>query len=123
MGARMNLHAMKSIRQVRKADGCLEALAAATNQGAFAISLWQDEASLQAYVHSGAHGKAARAMKDIARGHISRHLDWDGPIPGWYQWGELLEGGRFTATIHGKEATIEEIHQGPAKKPKFPLRA
>lgn len=123
MAARMNLHAVKSIRQAGKADGCIQAIAAATKEGAFAVSLWTDAASLKAYVHSGAHGAAAEAMKDIARGHISRHLAWDGPLPEWFQWGELLDGGRFTPTKHGKDVTVEEMHQGPAKKPKFPLKA
>lgn len=123
MAAKMNLHAMRSIRQAGQAGGCIEAIAAATKQGAFAISLWKDAASLKSYVHSGAHGRAAKAMADIARGHVSRHMDWDGPLPDWSQWGELLDGGRFTPTKHGQDVTVDEMHEGPRRKPRLPLRA
>ncbi|MBW3582146.1 MAG: hypothetical protein KY455_03510 [Euryarchaeota archaeon] len=123
---RIGIASIRSIRQAARMPGCIEAIGAPTGKGvAFAVSLWEDEASLRAYVHSGAHGKAAKAIKDLARSHVSAHVEWDGEkIPPWTEWGAVLqERPHIIDTRHVGDLSDDEKLAGPTRAARFPLRA
>ncbi len=123
---RIMMHGMGSIRQASKMPGCIEAIAASGGKGnLFAVSLWDDADALKAYVHSGAHGAAAKKVKDLARCHVAGHLPWEQDrIPEWTQWGALLaEHGHARDTAHVGDLTQADKLAGPAKRDRFPLRA
>lgn len=124
---RVGYHSIRSIRQAARMPGLIEAIGSPSGGGvAFAVSLWEDEASLKAYVHSGAHGNAARAVMGVARAHVTGHVDWDGgTIPPWTEWGAILReaGPTIINTKHSGALTEEEKLAGPRKKARFPLRA
>lgn len=123
---RIGYYSIRSIRQAARMPGLIEAIGCPTGKGvAFAVSLWEDEASLKAYVHSGAHGNAAKATKDLARVHVTCHIPWpEATIPSWTEWGRILRmHPHIIDTRHVGDLTQEEKLADPQKMARFPLRA
>lgn len=123
---RMGIASIRSIRQAARMPGCIEAIGAPMANGvAFAVSLWEDEASLKAYVRSGAHGKAVAATKDLARTHVSAHIPWEGDtLPPWTEWGDVLRHGpHIIDTKYVGDLTEEEKMAGPVRPSRMSLRA
>lgn len=117
--------ARRSIKQAAAMPGCIGAIASPTgNRTAFAVSLWENADALKAYVHAEAHGDEAKRIAEFAEAHVSGHMDWDGPIPEWTQWGDLLAQTtpRIIPMPKGQHLTEAEHLAGPKKKPAWPMK-
>jgi heme-degrading monooxygenase HmoA len=116
-------HTVRSIRQAARMPGFVEAVVGPTGDGAgFAVSLWEDEASLEGYVRSGAHGESATRIRDFARAHVSCHVPWNGDgIPPWTEWGAILaRQPRIIDTRHVGDLTPDQKLAGPKRWGRFP---
>jgi hypothetical protein len=122
------VNAQRSMKQAARMPGLLEAVAPAPSGGAaFVVSLWQNEAALRTYVHSGIHGKAAVGVRKLARAHVSCHVPWaNDAIPDWSEWGAILASNpHIIDARHVGNLTREQKLAGPSRMGTFPppLRA
>lgn len=113
--------ARASVKQASTMPGCLEANAYATPKGwGFAVSVWEDEDALMAYVRSGAHNDYAKRISKIANAHVSGHTSWDGPVPNWTEWGAFLEEhAKIIRLPGGEDLPEDECLSGPTKLTPF----
>lgn len=119
----LTFHGLRSLRQASRQPGFVEAVAPAPSGGAgFVVTLWESEDALRSYVHSGAHGGAAKKVRKLARAHVSCHVPWDGDtIPDWREWGAILaRNPRIIDTRHGGNLTEEQKLAGLKRWHRFP---
>jgi heme-degrading monooxygenase HmoA len=89
-------HAVPSKIQAQKAPGNLgvDTLSDA-NQTFWTKTLWEDEASMRAYMLSGAHQKAMKAFQQIVCEGATTHVEGNA-LPSWQEaYGMLLKAPRF----------------------------
>lgn len=61
-------HAVRSMTQARKAEGCLRAEAKAIQGVQHTLSVWVDRKSMMNFMMAGAHREAMRDFRKIAEG-------------------------------------------------------
>jgi hypothetical protein len=92
-------HAIPSNIQARKAPGNLgiDVLNDA-NWAFWAKTAWKDEASMRAYILSGAHGKAMRIFADIVCEGCTTHWEQEtAQLPAWQEgYKRLQESGHVS---------------------------
>lgn len=97
------IHARRAIAQIRKADGHLAG--AVQSDGSLAywtISIWRDEAAMQAYVASGAHRSAMKHLAEwCCEAGMVRWAQDDAVLPDWSEAARrLAEHGRASRLKH-----------------------
>lgn len=90
-------YAVPSSQQARKAPGNLGVeLLNDTNFAFWTKTLWKDEASMRAYMLSGAHRKSMPVLQEIVDEAQVVHYTGDA-LPDWQEaHRRLLESGKFT---------------------------
>lgn len=109
---------LRSMRQAARMPGFVESVVGRAPGGVgFGVTLWENEASRQSYVHSGVHGKAAVTARKLARAHISCHVPWDrDELPHWSEWGAILATNpHIINTKFVGDLTDEEKLAGPKR--------
>jgi len=81
-GLRFFWHALRSMRQARRADGILSAEAKTIQGVHHTRTVWKSEADMRRFLYRGAHRQAIRAFPDIAIGKTFGFVtpkvpDWD----------------------------------------------
>ena len=95
---RFSWHAVRSLRQAKRAPGNLRAQARTINGIRHTLSVWQSEAAMRAFVHSGAHKRAIGAFGSIATGktfgfETDTVPDWDEVHDLWRARGREYQNG------------------------------
>ena len=86
-------HAVRSMMQARKADGCLRAEAKSIAGVQHTLSVWTDKNAMRAFMMNGAHREAMRDFRKIADGSTYGYESEQGP--------DWREAHRLW-TVHGK---------------------
>lgn len=74
-------HAVASMAQAQRADGCLEASARTINGVHHTRSIWRKKEDMRSYLASGAHLEAMKVFSRIATGRTLGFVTTD--IPNW----------------------------------------
>jgi hypothetical protein len=113
----LSIGGLRSIRQAAAAPGVIEAVAGRAKGSHWAVVIGEGAASRNAYVRSGAHGKAAVKARSLARSHISCHIPWESDeLPHWSEWERLLAiQPRVIDTRHANGLTDEQRFEGPGR--------
>ena len=85
-------HAMRSLRQARRAAGNLRAETRTINGVHHTLSVWESEAAMRDFLRSGAHRQAVRAFRSIATGktfgfETTEVPSWDAVHRFWHERG------------------------------------
>jgi hypothetical protein len=78
------IHAFRSMRQTKQADGCLGATARRANGSFWTLTLWQDVESMRSFMLSGAHRSAMPHLVNWCDEAATARFDWaESTLPGW----------------------------------------
>ena len=88
----LSLYALKISRQL-KASGCLEFQKKGIWMKHYTMTLWPDEAKMRSFANSGAHLKAIKNSRKIAREIRTLTIDAT-ELPDWKKAEQLLQEGR-----------------------------
>jgi hypothetical protein len=89
-------HALASMSQAQRADGCLSADARTINGVHHTLSVWQSRDKMLTYLGAGAHLKAMQTFENIATGKVFG-FDTDTP-PNWTEVHHLwIERGKVVS--------------------------
>ncbi|MGJ4894993.1 MULTISPECIES: antibiotic biosynthesis monooxygenase [unclassified Bradyrhizobium] len=86
--ARFWWHTLRAVRQARAAPGNLRVELRPVNGIYHTLTVWTDEASMRAYVRSGAHRRAMIGFRDLGGGRTlgfaaERDPDWETAHARW----------------------------------------
>lgn len=90
-------HALASMSQAQRADGCLSADARTINGVHHTLSLWQSREKMLAYLRTGSHFKAMQKFDKIATGKVLGFCtdtppDWSEVHDLWVRLGKTVSG-------------------------------
>jgi heme-degrading monooxygenase HmoA len=98
--------ALRAAIQVRRADGCLAFTAGRRGEAFWTITVWRNEAALQAFVLSGAHRIAMRYLVKWCDESSTARFEWGSALaPDWTEAVRRMASvGRVTPIPHASPA-------------------
>ncbi|MCR9174338.1 MAG: DUF3291 domain-containing protein [bacterium] len=88
----LSSNALKIIRQLKTTD-CKQFKKRGIWTKHYTMTLWENEADLKTFAHSGAHLEAMKLSKEMAKEIRSITIDTD-TLPNWKEAKQLLEKGK-----------------------------
>ena len=108
-------HAVASMAQAQRAEGCLGASAKTINGVHHTRSIWRTQEDMRSYLGSGAHLEAMYVFSRIATGKTLGFVTTD--IPNWDEVHRLwVTKGRDVNSGSGQMCCDEEKRQGPVRE-------